>query len=207
MSKRTIWDYFKQHTQLSDEAIAGIMGNMQWESGCESNRVEGDNDETQKRQPSIDYTNRVMSGAISLNTFIHDAKGYGLCQWTYPSRKENLYNSVVVSEGKRIDDEGAQLRYMLLECQLEFSNLWQRLLATNDITTAAGMFCREFERPAVNNITDRTKLGREIYNQFHGKDIDPTPEPTEDWLDDWIEYLEDEKQRIQAKIDELKARQ
>lgn len=35
---------------------------------------------------------------------------------------------------------------------------------------------------------------------------EPKPEPTEDWLDDWIEYLEDEKQRIQAKIDELKAR-
>lgn len=37
---------------------------------------------------------------------------------------------------------------------------------------------------------------------------DPTPEPApgEDWLLDWIEYLEDEKARLQAKIDELNAR-
>ena len=35
---------------------------------------------------------------------------------------------------------------------------------------------------------------------------DPEPIPEEDWLADWIEYLEGEKQRIQAKIDELKAR-
>ena len=34
----------------------------------------------------------------------------------------------------------------------------------------------------------------------------PDPEPEDDWLADWIEYLEGEKQRIQAKIDELKAR-
>lgn len=35
---------------------------------------------------------------------------------------------------------------------------------------------------------------------------EPTPDPKEDWLLDWIEYLEEEKTRIQAKIDELKAR-
>ncbi len=35
---------------------------------------------------------------------------------------------------------------------------------------------------------------------------DPEPSPEDDWLADWIEYLEGEKQRIQYKIDELKAR-
>jgi len=35
---------------------------------------------------------------------------------------------------------------------------------------------------------------------------EPEPAPEDDWLADWIEYLEGEKQRIQAKIDELKAR-
>lgn len=36
----------------------------------------------------------------------------------------------------------------------------------------------------------------------------PAPEPSadEDWLADWIEYLEDEKKRIQTKIDELRGR-
>ena len=34
----------------------------------------------------------------------------------------------------------------------------------------------------------------------------PEPSPEDDWLLDWIGYLEGEKQRIQSKIDELKAR-
>ena len=36
--------------------------------------------------------------------------------------------------------------------------------------------------------------------------IKPEPSPDVDWLADWIEYLEEEKTRIQSKINELKAR-
>lgn len=45
------------------------------------------------------------------------------------------------------------------------------------------------------------------WNRLAGKDgTEPTPEPADDWLLDWIEYLEEEKARIQTKIDELKRR-
>ena len=44
----------------------------------------------------------------------------------------------------------------------------------------------------------------EDWDILAGKGEEPAPE--DDWLEDWIEYLEDEKKRIQAKIDELKAR-
>jgi len=44
------------------------------------------------------------------------------------------------------------------------------------------------------------------WNRLVGKDGTPEPAPADDWLTDWIEYLEEEKQRIQNKIDELKAR-
>lgn len=44
------------------------------------------------------------------------------------------------------------------------------------------------------------------WNRLVGKGDAPEPTPADDWLTDWIEYLEDEKQRIQNKIDELKAR-
>ena len=47
----------------------------------------------------------------------------------------------------------------------------------------------------------------ENWRELAGEKEKPAPEPSEDWLQDWIDYLEDEKSRIQAKIDELKRRQ
>ena len=214
MSKRTIWDYFRQHTQLSDEAIAGIMGNMEAESNCEACRVQGDFGTTENpldRSKSIRYAREVNTGIKSMSVFARDEKGWGLCQWTYPTRKENLYKTCQ-SYQTGIEDEETQIKFMLAEMQTEHftkadePSLWQQLLSCDNIYNAARLVCVYYERPAVNNIMTRADYGQTIYNQFHGKDIDPTPEPTEDWLDDWIEYLEDEKQRLQNKIDELKAR-
>ncbi len=172
MSKQTIWNYLKTHTSLSDEAIAGIMGNMEAESNCEACRVQGDF--TSDRRVSKQYAQQVNSGMLP--NWHTDEKGWGLCQWTFFSRKANL-RSTCQSYGVGIEDESAQLAFMLAEMQMEFGNMWNRLLATHDIAEAAGLMCREYERPAVLNITDRTRFGQQIYNQFHGKDIDPEPSP------------------------------
>lgn len=208
MSKQTIWNYFKRHTQLSDEAIAGIMGNFEAESNNESCRVQGDF--TSDRRVSKEYAQKVNSGLLP--NWAYDAKGFGLAQWTYFSRKQNLM-STAQSYGTGIEDEVTQIRFFLAEMQTEFISTWRALLNNPTILEAARLVCVNYERPAVNNVAARADYGQTIYNQFHGKDIEPEPEPVpvppdpeEDWLQDWIEYLESEKQRIQAKIDELKGR-
>ena len=172
MSKQTIWNYLKTHTSLSDEAIAGIMGNMEAESNCEACRVQGDF--TSDRRVSKQYAQQVNSGMLP--NWHTDSKGWGLCQWTFYSRKDNL-RKTCQSYGVGIEDENAQLAFMLAEMQMEFGNMWNRLLITHDIAEAAALMCREYERPAVLNITDRTRFGQQIYAQFHGKDIDPEPSP------------------------------
>lgn len=174
MSKQTIWNYLKSHTELSDEAIAGIMGNMEAESNCEACRMQGDF--TADRSKSKEYARKTNSGQ---NNFINDSIGFGLCQWTYYSRKQNLLNCCR-SYGKGVEDEEAQLAFMLAEMQMEFTNMWRRLLACTTIADAAALMCREYERPAVLNITDRTKYGQQIYNTYHGSTPEPTPEPDED---------------------------
>ena len=77
-----------------------------------------------------------------------------------------------------------------------------------------------FERITMHQYSDKGRLSGynknldldifygdiEDWNQLAGKSDTPEPAPQDDWLADWIEYLEEEKQRIQAKIDELKAR-
>ena len=172
MSKQTIWTFFKTHTPLSDEAIAGIMGNMEAESNCEACRVQGDF--TSDRRTSKQYAANVNSGALP--NWHTDAKGWGLCQWTFYTRKANL-RSTCQSYGVGIEDETAQLNFFLAEMQMEYVNTWRNLLNCHSIYDAASLVCCDYERPAVNNIAARADYGNTIYKQFHGKDIRPDPEP------------------------------
>lgn len=187
MSKATIWNYLKTHTSLPDEAIAGIMGNMEAESNCEACRVQGDF--TSDRRVSKEYAQKVNSGLLP--TWHTDAKGWGLCQWTFYSRKQNL-RSTCQSYGVGIEDESAQLAFFLAEMQMEYTSTWNKLLNCHSIYDAASYVCCEYERPAVNNVAARADYGQTIYNQFHGKDIDPdpTPEPSDDRTAKIINLLE-----------------
>lgn len=202
MSKQTIWNFLKQHTALPDEAIAGIMGNMECESNCEACRLQGDF--SADRNKSKTYAANVNSGALP--SWHKDQQGWGLCQWTFSTRKANL-KSTCESYGKGIEDEETQLRFMLAEMQMEFSNMWGRLLVTKDITEAARLVCSEYERPAVLNITARAKAGKEIYDLYHNAPI-PDEKPSEDdsWILDGIEYWESVRIEIEAKINDLRGR-
>lgn len=174
MSKQTIWNYLKTHTSLPEVSIAGIMGNMECESNCESCRLQGDF--TNDRSTSIAYAKAVNTGTKSVDTASRDGLGFGLCQWTFWTRKANMINSCR-SQGKGIGDEEAQLAFMLAEMQMEFTNMWSRLLVCTTIEDAAGLVCREYERPDVLNITARAKAGQKIYDEFHGTTPTPEPEP------------------------------
>ena len=180
MSKETIWRYLKQNTKLPDVSIAGIMGNMEAESNCESCRLQGDF--SVDRTTSKAYAQMVNNGTYT--SFANDAKGWGLAQWTFNSRKQNLLSSCK-SQGKGIEDEEAQLAFMLAEMQSEYPATWKALLSAQDIATAAYVVCVNYEKPAVNNTAIRTSLGQKIYDQFHGTDI---KEP--DKLSEIISHLE-----------------
>ena len=132
MSKQTIWNYLKTHTDLPDVSIAGIMGNMEAESNCEACRVQGDF--TRDRTVSKQYAQNVNAGLLP--NWYNDAKGWGLCQWTYFSRKQNL-KACCDSYGLGIENESAQLAFMLAEMQNEYVMMWHQLLVAQDIRTAA----------------------------------------------------------------------
>ena len=77
---------------IPDTGVAALMGNFYAESYVVPYLTQGD---SEPFQVSIDYTNNVNNGTISEYDFVHNGPrggGYGLAQWTYWSRKENLYN-------------------------------------------------------------------------------------------------------------------
>ena len=162
---------------LSDAGAFGLMGNWMAESGLEPGRLQGDF--TQGRTYSRSYTDDVASGRISRSQFARDSKGYGLAQWTYYTRKEDLYDYWHGS-GKALDDAGMQVSFALQELREngEYAGLWNVLKTTDDIWTAADKVCRLYERPYYNNVEARYQYAQQLKAELDQVgDIFPAAEP------------------------------
>ena len=144
---------------LSEAGALGMLGNWECESGCEPYRVQGDYQAS--RAISKAYVNAIQNGTQDRERFANDQKGFGLAQWTYYSRKDMLWE-VWKHSGKRIDDVGLQVDFAMRELQGEYSGLLSFLKTTNDIQAACDRICREYERPAVNNVQARYEAALRI---------------------------------------------
>ena len=146
---------------LSEAGALGLMGNWMAESGLEPGRLQGDF--TQGRTYSRAYTDDVASGRIGRSQFGRDQKGYGLAQWTYYTRKEDLYDYWNGS-GKALDDAGMQVSFAVQELSEngEYAGLWSVLKTTEDIWTAADKVCRLYERPYYNNVEARYQYALQL---------------------------------------------
>lgn len=189
MSKQEIYNRLRQGG-LSEAGALGMMGNWQCESGLEPNRLQGDF--SPYRTLSKSYVQGVTNGSISRQTFGYDGKGFGLYQLTYFSRKLGYYDHWKAS-GKALDSAEFQTDYALIELAQDYPALLQYLKTTNDVFTATSRICREFERPAVNNIDARYQAANTLKYELDldswetdpdtDPDQEPEPEPpkTEFW--------------------------
>ncbi len=183
MSKQRVWHYLK-HKGFSDIAAAALMGNMEAESNCVSNRLQGDFTKGFKR--SIDYTAQVDAGNISRHEFIYDGPGgggYGLCQWTYPPRKAGLYD-LAEELGVSIGDEFLQVEWLTRELwQDEYGVVREVLEKSPSIRECSDVIVKQFLRPADQSeavCKYRADLGREFYQQFSDAEAeDPEGMPEE----------------------------
>ena len=154
----------------------GLLGNWMAESGLEANRLQGDFNEG--RTLSRAYTGDVMAGRISRSQFARDAKGYGLAQWTYYTRKEDLYD-FWQSSGTALDDVGMQVKFALheLSSEAEYSGVWATLRTTEDIWTAVDKICRLYERPYYNNIDVRYRYAKELEAELSNNEDNSADSP------------------------------
>lgn len=172
MSAETIYKRLIQ-AGLTPAGACGLMGNMYAESSMKANIAQ----RGMTRLSDADYTAAADNGTID---FVHDAVGYGLCQWTYYSRKQQLLN-FAKGRGKSVGDEETQVEFCLHELRTSYVGLLALLKSANDVYTAASEVCTEYERPAVNNIGVRARFGEEFYSQFAGLQVETAqPEPEEE---------------------------
>lgn len=163
MSKQSIYQTLIQ-SGMTQAACFGTMGNAERESNLEAGRVQGDF--SPFRTVSKSYVARVENGSISRTAFAKDGLGFGLCQWTFYSRKYALYDFWKAS-GKKLDDPEMQAEFIIKELSAGGyiitdkkstyygKELWSVLKECNDLYTCTKLVCEYYERPAVNNVDSR----------------------------------------------------
>ena len=169
MSKQEIYNALRKGG-LTEIAALAMMGNWMCESGLEPNRLQGDF--SPYRTLSKDYVRRIEDFTLSRYSFSHDSKGFGLAQWTYWSRKEALW-VMWHSSGVSIASPELQVKFALYELKTDYSSLYDYLMVANDLYTATSRICKEFERPAVNNVDARFSAAKKLKYEI---DLDATEE-------------------------------
>ena len=161
LDEKTIWNTLSSFI-CNDYGVAGLMGNFYAESGLKSinlqttgNNVLGMTDE--------EYTAAVDNGAYT--HFADDRHGYGLAQWTYPSRKEELL-AFARERGASIGDCAMQLAFVRQELG---SKLLAALRNVTSVREASDAVMLQYERPkdqCVEAQDRRASFSQRFYDQY-----------------------------------------
>ena len=121
-SEKQIFSFFKS-VGMTDAGASGMMGNMYAESGLKSHNLQNSY-EISLGMTDMEYTKKVDAGVYK--KFKKDAAGYGLCQWTYHTRKAKLLK-YAKSKRKSISDTKMQLQFLIKELKRDYSEVWKTL--------------------------------------------------------------------------------
>lgn len=166
-NEEKIW-YFFTEKGLTAAGAAGLMGNLYAESGL--NPVNLQNSYEKKLGFTDDtYTAAVDSGEYT--NFVKDSAGYGLAQWTFWSRKQNLFD-FVRSRNTSIGDLEAQLEFLYQELSTGYKAVLSALKTATSIRSASDAVLTQYERPADQSVTVQEKragYGETYYKKFVGE--------------------------------------
>lgn len=159
--EQIIWNTLKKEG-FSDFGVAGLMGNLLAESGLRPNNMED------QYQSKLGYNDESYTRAVDNSTytnFVKDAVGYGLAQWTYWTRKQNLLN-FARQNNKSIGDLDMQLNFLVKELKESFTNsVYNVLKDATSVLEASNAVLLNFERPA--NMGASVQAIRARYGQIY----------------------------------------
>ena len=165
-----VWDKLKASIG-NDFGVAGLMGNLQAESGVRSNNLQ--NSFEKKLGMSDDVYTKAVDENIYTN-FVKDSAGYGLAQWTYWSRKQNLLD-YAKTHNKSIGDLAMQVDFLIIELK-QYKDVWAVLQTATSVKQASDVVLTQFEKP--RDQSDKVKEQRASYGlDFYNKYASATPTP------------------------------
>lgn len=168
-----IWNYFSVAIG-NDYGTAALMGNLFAESGLRPNNLQ-QTYETSLGFTDESYTAAVDSGAYTEEQFVHDSAGYGLAQWTYWSRKQNLYDFYKTGGYASIGSIDLACDFLLHELQNSYSSVFRALQNATSVREASDVVLHQFEKPANQSEAvevKRANYGIGYYNTYAGTDTD-----------------------------------
>lgn len=168
MSNKTIYDALRA-AGLTAEGACGLMGNMRAESSMISNIAQ----RGMTKLSDAQYTAAADNGLLD---FAYDAVGYGLCQWTFNTRKRALMD-YAKAKGVSVGDEAMQVQFCIKELKNDFPLVWAFLRSSHDLFLCTQRVCTEYERPAVNNVGTRYQFAQDFFERLAGESADPDPAP------------------------------
>lgn len=164
LNEKEIWDYL--YKKLGNEyGVAGTIGNLYAESGLNPKNLEGTY-EKKLGMSDEGYCTAVDNGTYT--NFIKDSAGWGLAQWTWWTRKQNLYN-FAKSKGKSIGDLTVQLDFLFKELNEGYKSLLDTLKNAKSVSEASSAFMLKFERPYDQSVAAQNKrasYGQNYYNKY-----------------------------------------
>lgn len=134
-----IWNYFK-NKGFTDYAIAGILGNIQHESGISSNNLQNSKEKFLGYN-NISYTNAVDNGTY--NNFVNDGAGYGIVQFTHSGYKQQLLSR---AKANKVSVSNLELQCEILNEQIQ--GIKVLLNSAGNVETATHIFLMQYEKPA-----------------------------------------------------------
>lgn len=163
-TEEKIWNFLKDNG-LNDFGAAALMGNLYAESALRPTNLQN------TYEKSLGMTDAEYTAAVDNGTycnFVKDCAGYGLAQWTYWSRKQNLLD-FAKSAGKSIGDLEMQLTFLIKELKSGYASVIKTLKTATSILVASNAVLTKYERPANQGTSvqnARASYGQKYYDQF-----------------------------------------
>lgn len=156
----TVWGILYNEIK-NPYGVAGLMGNLKAESSMNPLCKTGGN----KNEKGVDYAEKIDLNKISDHEFAHDGVAFGLAQWRYWSRKEQLL--IFAKEcGCLIGDLEMQVAFLLKEIKT-YKTVWETLLYAPTVKEASDIVMERYEKPG--NISEAAKEKRAKYGEEYLK--------------------------------------
>lgn len=159
-----IWNFLIKYIG-NPYGVAGLMGNLNCESGLKANNLE----DTGNRRLGLSddqYVAQVDNGTYT--NFVYDGLGFGICQWSYFQRKKNLLE-YCKGKGKSISDLTTQLEFLMTELNGSYSSVLKTLKNATSVLEASNAVLFKFECPADQGSSmqaKRASYGQQYYDKY-----------------------------------------
>jgi len=163
-NEKLIWDFLLSKIG-NKKGVAGLMGNLQAESGLKSVCLQL----SSAKKLGMDaetYTSKVDKGSY-LN-FDKDSAGYGIAQWTSKDRKKAL-RDFALSRKVSVGDLNMQLEFLVKELKANYAMVWKTLTKAKTVKIASDAVVLKFERPADTSkkaLNQRLDLANKLYSSL-----------------------------------------